>query len=181
MNKFNNHYCQHNIPAISCSICSYTRVQTNVSLINVGEINEPIGNSEQLPVAWMHTKSKKIFQTEKPNQFDLHLFTPLYVHPIRDDEDEDIFRKEQVEKFYAEARPLREKYKFRELSDEEIAKDTQCKYCKQGCYRCDARKTLTEEEIANIWDETKDIFRKPSMASIQQFARAIIKASRGEK
>ena len=22
MNKFNNHYCQHNIPAISCSICN---------------------------------------------------------------------------------------------------------------------------------------------------------------
>ena len=38
------------------------------------------------------------------------------------DEDDDIFRKEQVEKFYAEARPLREKYKFRELSDEEIEK-----------------------------------------------------------
>jgi len=71
-----------------------------------------------------------------------------------DNEDNDIFRKEQIEKFYAEARPLSEKYKLREL---------------------------TEEEIANIWDETKDIFRKPSMASIQQFARAIIKASRGEK
>jgi len=38
------------------------------------------------------------------------------------DEDDDIFRKEQVEKFYAEARPLPEKYKFRELSDEEIEK-----------------------------------------------------------
>ena len=38
------------------------------------------------------------------------------------DEDNDIFRKEQVEKFYAEARPLREKYKPRELTDEEIMK-----------------------------------------------------------
>jgi len=90
MNKFNNHYCQHNIPAISCSICSYTRVQTNVSLINVGEINEPIGNSEQLPVAWMHTNSGQIFKTEKPNQFDLHLFTPLYTHLIRELTDEEI-------------------------------------------------------------------------------------------
>ena len=36
------------------------------------------------------------------------------------DEDDDIFRKEQVEKFYAEARPLREKYKPRELTDDEI-------------------------------------------------------------
>jgi len=48
------------------------------------------------------------------------LDTPLYTHPIRDDEDEDLFRKEQVEKFYAEARPLREKYKPRELTEEEI-------------------------------------------------------------
>ena len=36
------------------------------------------------------------------------------------DENDDIFRKEQVEKFYAEARPLREKYKPRELTDDEI-------------------------------------------------------------
>jgi len=72
------------------------------------------------PIAWMHTNSKQIFKTEKPNQFDLPLFTPLYTHPMRDNEDDDIFRKEQVEKFYAEARPLREKYKPRELTDEEI-------------------------------------------------------------
>ena len=25
--------------------------------------------------------------------------------------------------------------------------DTECKYCKQGCFRCDARKLLTDEEI----------------------------------
>jgi len=42
MNKFNNYYCQHSIPATICSICSYTSVQTNVSLINVGEIIEPV-------------------------------------------------------------------------------------------------------------------------------------------
>jgi len=79
------------------------------------------------PIAWMHTNSKQIFKTEKPNQFDLPLFTPLYTHPMRDDEDEDIFRKEQVEKFYAEARPLREKYKPCELTDEEI-KDIMSKF-----------------------------------------------------
>jgi hypothetical protein len=79
----------------------------------IRELNEPI--------AWMHTNSGKIFKTEKPNEFDLPLFTPLYTHPISDDEDNDIFRKEQVEKFYAEARPLREKYKYRELTDEEIS------------------------------------------------------------
>ena len=29
--------------------------------------------------------------------------------------------------------------------------DTECQYCKQGCIRCDARKTLTDEEIIEIW------------------------------
>jgi hypothetical protein len=134
------------------------------------------------PIAWMHTNSGQIFKTEKPNEFDLPLFTPLYAHPMRNDEEDDIFRKEQVEKFYAEARPLREKYKPRELTDEKLTKDTECKYCKQGCYRCDARKTLTDAEIANTWDVVrKDATLKPSMRNIQDFARAIIKASRGEK
>jgi hypothetical protein len=56
----------------------------------VGEISEPFGNSEQLPVAWMHTNSKQIFKTEKPNEFDLPLFTPLYTHPMRELTDEEI-------------------------------------------------------------------------------------------
>jgi hypothetical protein len=38
------------------------------------------------------------------------------------DEDNDLFRKEQIEKFYAESKLLREKYKPCELSDEEIEK-----------------------------------------------------------
>jgi len=41
------------------------------------------------PIAWMHTNSKQIFKTEKPNQFDLHLFTPLYTHPMRKLTDEE--------------------------------------------------------------------------------------------
>jgi len=36
------------------------------------------------PIAWMHTNSKQIFKTEKPNEFDLPLFTPLYAHPMRE-------------------------------------------------------------------------------------------------
>ena len=42
------------------------------------------------PIAWMHTNSKQIFKTEKPNQFDLHLFTPLYTHPMRELTEEEI-------------------------------------------------------------------------------------------
>ena len=47
----------------------------------------------------------------------------LYTHPMRNDEDDDIFRKEQVEKFYAEARPLREKYKLRANMLQQQAKE----------------------------------------------------------
>ena len=54
--------------------------------------------------------------------------------------------------------------------------DTDCKYCKQGCIRCDARKQLTDEEIANTWDDVrKDATFKSSMKDIQDFARAILR------
>ena len=66
--------------------------QTDVSHIDKGEINEPIGNTEQLPIAWMHTNSKQIFKTEKPNEFDLPLFTPLYAHPMRELNDDEIVK-----------------------------------------------------------------------------------------
>ena len=55
----------------------------------------------------------------------------LYTHPMRNEEDDDIFRKEQVEKFYAEARPLREKYKLCELTDEEIIEEIKNIYGKK--------------------------------------------------
>jgi len=67
------------------------------------------------------------------------------------DEDNDIFRKEQVEKFYAEARPLSEKYKLSELTDEEI------------------------------WKVISHFSFKDLSSDLIKFARAIIKASRGEK
>jgi hypothetical protein len=75
----------------------------------------------------------------------------LYTHPMRNDEDDDIFCKEQVKKFYAEARPLREKYKPRELSD---------------------------EEIIEIY---KKVIESYGHDFAYTYARAIIKASRGEK
>jgi hypothetical protein len=57
------------------------------------ELNEPI--------AWMHTNSKQIFKTEKPNEFDLPLFTPLYAHPMRELTDDEIQRiwYEEVTKY----------------------------------------------------------------------------------
>jgi len=56
--------------------------------------------NKQLPIAWMHTNSKQIFKTEKPNKFDLHLFTPLYAYPMReltDDEIKDVDAKFEKE------------------------------------------------------------------------------------
>jgi len=85
--------------------------QRNVSLTNVGEINEPI--------AWMNPNTINHGIVDA-RTYKLKGFIPLYAHPMRDDEEDDIFRKEQVKKFYAEARPLSEKYKLRELTDEEI-------------------------------------------------------------
>jgi len=42
---------------------------------------------------------------------------------------------------------LRKELALQKLSDisQEI-EDTECKYCKQGCFRCDARKALTDKE-----------------------------------
>jgi len=51
-------------------------------------------------------------------------------------------------------------------SPQTLTEDTECQYCKQRCFRCDARKTLTDEEIKTIYYETGDLF---------DFARAILK------
>ena len=91
--------------------------QRDVFHIDEGEINEPVAvryDFDGNGYLYMDAGSGSDWASRvKDCEF-------LYTHPMRDDENDDIFRKEQVEKFYAEARPLREKYKFRELTDEEI-------------------------------------------------------------
>ena len=77
-----------------------------------------------------------------------------------DNEDNDLFRKEQIEKFYAEARPLREKYKPRELTDKEIKKIAiEC-----GAYENEDTGGLITDDIC-----------------IGTFSEILLKASRGEK
>jgi hypothetical protein len=54
--------------------------------------------------------------------------------------------------------------------------DTECQYCKQGCIRCDARKTLTDEEIQEL--ALSDEFWISEDCTIfdwHKFARAVIK------
>jgi hypothetical protein len=66
------------------------------------------------------------------------------------DEEDDIFRKEQVKKFYAEARPLSEKYKLRELTDEEII-NTLDKICYEGDSGCvTSSLTIFHQTIVNF-------------------------------
>jgi len=50
----------------------------------------------------------------------------------------------------------------------DLTEDTECQYCKQGCFRCDARKALTDEEIYRLW-------QKHLSDDIPVFARAILK------
>jgi len=57
------------------------------------------------------------------------------------------------------------------LTDEE---DTECQYCKQGCIRCDARKTLTDEEIMVLYEEYIET-QYASESNVLGFARAILR------
>ena len=51
--------------------------------------------------------------------------------------------------------------------------DTECKYCKQGCFRCDARKQLTDEEILAVWDNDCVVLDEDKL--VIRFARAILR------
>ena len=74
------------------------------------------------------------------------------------DENNDNFRKEQVEKFYAEAKPLSEKYKLRELTDKEI------KHLILKFFNMDSDAEFTDD----IWVKLEDLFH---------FAKHLKKAS----
>jgi len=66
-----------------------------------------------------------------------------------------------------------EALKSKTLTDEE---DTECQYCKQGCIRCDARKTLTDEEIIEIWSGMETDTGEQNIA----FARAILRKAQND-
>jgi len=50
--------------------------------------------------------------------------------------------------------------------------DTDCRYCKQGCIRCDARKQLTDEEMLEICQRIGVDY---GSWYIHEFARAILR------
>jgi len=56
---------------------------------------------------------------------------------------------------------------------EQLTKDTECQYCKQGCFRCDARKALTDEEIEEVARPYCDL--QNWVVDKHEFARAILK------
>ena len=94
------------------------------------------------PVAWMLLG----LEDRKPKLINLqvieHLegtWIPLYTHPAS-----------LVDWSYQQGYQVgKETHPSKDLTDEE---DTECQYCKQGCIRCDARKTLTDEEIIKLFD-----------------------------
>ena len=55
----------------------------------------------------------------------------------------------------------------------DLTEDTECQYCKQGCFRCDARKTLTDEEIEEVAKPYCDL--QNWVVDKHEFARAILK------
>jgi len=57
----------------------------------------------------------------------------------------------------------------------ELTEDTECQYCKQGCFRCDSRKALTDEEISQVYKEVSEPFGEKRLYEIHDFARAILK------
>ena len=92
------------------------------------------------PVAWMSNGQE--FYVQKNYCPD---FIPLYIHPAS-----------LVDWSYQQGYQVgKETHPAKTLTDEE---DTECQYCKQGCIRCDARKTLTDriaelEKQVGIWEK----------------------------
>ena len=70
--------------------------QTDVSHIDKGEINEPIGNTEQLPVAWVYPEFMKNIKDAKCwtayATYHKDRPIPLYTHPMRELTDEEIIK-----------------------------------------------------------------------------------------
>ena len=52
------------------------------------KISEPIGNTKQLPIRWMHINGT-VIKVENPDDFDMRFFIPLYTHPMRKLTDEE--------------------------------------------------------------------------------------------
>lgn len=118
------------------------------------------------PVAWMmkarepslHCPDYVTFEKPTRDMKISHHPYPLYTHPA--DESFDRTASHMVGEYVS--------YPAKTLTE-----DTECQYCKQGCIRCDARKTLTDEELLNQWHlkdgmdiEDEDLIR---------FARAILR------
>ena len=57
----------------------------------------------------------------------------------------------------------------------ELTEDTECQYCKQGCFRCDSRKALTDEEIKQIFRDESGFEIDTCPIAILDFARAILR------
>ena len=105
------------------------------------------------PVAWIDDCN---FFKEKPD--DMEGVTPLYTHPVKCNKCNDT------------------EWVCENHSDQEAHKCIHCGGAGKPCECTHPVKELTDEEIANTWDDVrKDATLKSSMKDIQDFARAILR------
>jgi hypothetical protein len=127
------------------------------------DILERRGEDRQLEAATMLRQ-----QQAELDAFKLNYYNTGYSLQLRD-------KDETIKQQQAEIEALKKELALQRLSDigQEI-EDTECQYCKQGCFRCDARKALTIEEITEV---SKEIFKGYKNFYHYQinFARAILK------
>jgi hypothetical protein len=129
-------------------------VKKELALQKLSDIGQEIENE---PVAWMllglEDRKPKLINPQVIDRLE-GTWIPLYTHP-NEDRDSAIYATGYWKGV--------EYKKMRELTE-----DTECQYCKQGCFRCDARKALTDEEILELSNTMP-------YANRFEFARAIIK------
>ena len=127
------------------------------------------------PYGWVKN-GEYVLYIEKPDS--VFNYIPLYTHPA----------KEQDESFDRTASHMAGEYvswtscvacgqrvtsdSIHTCSPQLKEQDTECKYCKQGCFRCDARKQLTDEEIDAVGDKVSNLI--DTYAGRREFARAIL-------
>ena len=119
------------------------------------------------PVAYGMFKDNEFYDAIHPKQYTEHIGSytiALYTHPVKEQD-------EQFKKGFEAGKE--EGWKAHKFHHPVKEQDTDCQYCKQGCIRCDARKQLTDEEIAEVIDDMSLLLNK--YVNPYEFARAILR------
>ena len=133
-------------------------------------MSEPIGNSEQLPVAWFYENDDIKWVTLYKDVMPLDAI-PLYTHlPIKQSSLDE---------------PVALRYDFDGhgylYMDAGSGSDWASRVKDCEFLYTHPQKKLTDEEIMDCWENEVNKWQEIENYDIYNFARAIIKASRGEK